>query len=211
VSWGTQLLEQIDEVSMDMSGNYKGLVTELLPNAVITVDRFHVMKVVNEELDAARRDAKKAAESLSDTAATQLKATLHQSKYVLLKSEENLTPEQQLKLEALRKIAPCLGRMHSLKEEFREIFENSQSWADGTLKLLDWLASAGADFKKSVGTITRWFGEIVGYFEQGTTNGVVEGINNKLKLLKRSGYGFRNFDNFQLRCFICWYLDDAPA
>jgi len=42
-----------------MSGNYKGLVTDLLPNADITVDRFHVMKVVNEELDAARRDVKK--------------------------------------------------------------------------------------------------------------------------------------------------------
>jgi len=57
-SWGTQVLEQITEVSMDMSGNYKGLVTDL-PNADITVDRFHVMKVVNEELDAARRDVKK--------------------------------------------------------------------------------------------------------------------------------------------------------
>jgi len=55
--------------------------------------------------------------------------------------------------------------------------------------------------------ITRWFGEIVGYFEQGTTNGVVEGI---IQAKKRSGYGFRNFDNFQLRCFICWYLNDAP-
>jgi len=39
---------------------------------------------------------------------------------------------------------------------------------------LDWLASAKTDFRKSIGTITRWFGEIVGYFEQGTTNGVVE-------------------------------------
>jgi len=42
---------------MDMSGNYKGLVTDLLPNA--DIGRFHVMKVVNEELDAARRDVKK--------------------------------------------------------------------------------------------------------------------------------------------------------
>jgi len=42
-SWGTQVLEQITEVSMDMSGNYKGLVTDLLPNADI-IDRFHVMK-----------------------------------------------------------------------------------------------------------------------------------------------------------------------
>lgn len=194
--WGTQVLEQIVEVSIDMSGNYKGLVRELLPNAVITVDRFHVMKVVNEELELARINIKKAAESLDTTAKKQLKATLHQSKYVLLKSKDDLTPEQQLKLEAIPQVSPLLARMHSLKEEFREIFESSQDWADGTLRLLDWLASAQADFKKSVGTISRWFGEIVGDFEQGTTNGVVEGINNKLKLIKRSGYGFRNFDNF---------------
>lgn len=211
-SWGTQVLEQIDEVSIDMSGNYKGLVTELLPNATITVDRFHVMKVVNQELDTARKDIKKTVESLSDaTAKAQLKAALHQSKYVLLKSENDLTQEQQLKLAAIQQVSPLLARMHSLKEEFREIFETSQTWAEGTLKLLDWLAIAKVDFRKSVGTISRWFGEIVGYFEQGTTNGVVEGINNKLKLIKRSGYGFRNFDNFQLRCFICWYLDDALA
>ena len=43
--------------------------------------------------------------------------------------------------------------------------------------------------------------------ENRTTNGVVEGINNKLKLIKRSGYGFRNFDNFKLRSLICWHLD----
>lgn len=211
-AWGTEVLNQIDEVSMDMSGNYKGLVSSFLPNADITVDRFHVMKLVNEELDLARRNIRKGAESLSEPIAkAKLKATLHQSKYVLLKPENDLTQQQQLKLEARPKASPYLVRMHRLKEEFREIFESSEDWADGTLKLLDWLASAGADFQKSVRTISRWFGEIVGYFEQGTTNGVVEGINNKLKLIKRSGYGFRNFDNFQLRCLICWYLNVAPA
>jgi len=133
-SWGTQVLEQITEVSMDMSGNYKGLVTDLLPNADITVDRFHVMKVVNEELDAARRDVK-TTESLSDaTAKVQLKTALHQSKYVLLKSENDLTQEQQLKLEAIQQVSP-LWRGCTLKEEFREIFESSQNWADGTLSL----------------------------------------------------------------------------
>ncbi|ATS18606.1 hypothetical protein BRW62_07385 [Parathermosynechococcus lividus PCC 6715] len=49
-------------------------------------------------------------------------------------------------------------------------------------------------------------GEITAYFDNHTNSGVVEGINNKLKLIKRSGYGFRNFDNFQLRCLICWHL-----
>jgi len=51
----------------------------------------------------------------------------HQSKYVLLKSENDLTQEQQLKLEAIQQVSPLLARMHSLKEEFREIFESSQN------------------------------------------------------------------------------------
>ena len=55
------------------------------------------------------------------------------------------------------------------------------------------------------------FGEVTNYFENRTTNGVVEGINNKLKLIKRSGYGFRNFDNFKLRSLICWHLDIGRA
>jgi transposase len=138
VSWGTQILEQIAEVSMDMSGNYKGLVTDLLPNAVITVDRFHVMKVVNEEFDSARKDLKKAAETLADeTAKNQIKAALNRSKYVLLNSVENLTQAQQSKLEAIQQASPLLARMHCLKEEFREIFETAENWADGTLRLLE--------------------------------------------------------------------------
>jgi transposase len=57
------------------------------------------------------------------------------------------------------------------------------------LQLMDWLKKASPYYKKSTQTIKRWFGEIVGYFEKITTNGVVEGINNKLKLIKRSGFG----------------------
>jgi len=79
---------------------------------MLILDRFHVMKVVNEELDAARRDVK-TTESLSDaTAKVQLKTALHQSKYVLLKSENDLTQEQQLKLEAIQQVSPLLARMH---------------------------------------------------------------------------------------------------
>ncbi|MBR8827342.1 MAG: transposase [Gomphosphaeria aponina SAG 52.96 = DSM 107014] len=52
----------------------------------------------------------------------------------------------------------------------------------------------------------NWLGEIIGYFEHRTTNGGVEGINNKLKLLKRRAYGFRNFDNFNIRSLLAWYF-----
>jgi transposase len=92
--------------------------------------------------------------------------------------------------------------MHHQKEAFREIFEQAENGGDGALQLLNWLAEAQATFKQNVSTICRWFGEVTGYFENHTTSGAVEGINNKLKLIKRAGYGFRNFDNFQLRCLI---------
>jgi transposase len=74
------------------------------------------------------------------------------------------------------------------------------------LKLLDWIYEAISFFPKSVATIKRWFGEIVGYFDNRTTSGVVEGINNKLKLIKRLGYGFRNFENFKLRSLLTWHF-----
>lgn len=88
----------------------------------------------------------------------------------------------------------------------RSAFERAENWEDGTFKLLNWLTEAQATFKESVGTICRWFGEVTGYFDNRTTSGAVEGINNKLKPIKRSGYGNRYSDNFQLRCLICWNL-----
>ena len=48
--------------------------------------------------------------------------------------------------------------------------------------------------------------EIIAYFDEGTTQGIVEGINNKLKLIKRRAFGFRNFDNFQLRSLLTWHF-----
>jgi len=92
--------------------------------------------------------------------------------------------------------------MHSLKEEFHNLFENSCSLGEGTLGLIDWLKKAEPYYKKSVSSIKRWFLEVVGYFEQRTTNAIVEGINNKLKLLKRSGFGLRNFNNFETRALL---------
>ena len=57
--WGEKVLEQIEEVSIDMSGNYKSLVRKICPNAEVTVDRFHVTKMIHEELNQARIDKKK--------------------------------------------------------------------------------------------------------------------------------------------------------
>jgi transposase len=101
--------------------------------------------------------------------------------------------------------------MHELKEEFTEIFEASKDLGEGTIKLSDWLVKAAPFLPKTVKTIKNWFGEIVGYFERRTTNGVVEGINNRLKVLKRCAFGFKSFDNFEKCALLHWHSSNNLA
>ena len=206
-SMGNEVLQQIEEVSIDLWKPYKSLVKELMPNADVTIDRFHVMKQVNDELDATRKQQKKEASSLKNKLEKdRIFAELLKSKYSLLKNEDSLNERQKEKLKAVQDVSPILSKMHRLKEEFRNIFNTTESWGDGALKLLGWMYDSSLYFPKTTRTIFRWFGDIVGYFEQRTTSGTVEGINNKLKLIKRLGYGFRHFANFRLRCLLSWHF-----
>jgi len=211
LQWGEKVLSQIEEVSMDMTGNYKSLVKKLCPNAEVTVDRFHVTKIVHEELNQARIDQKKTAESLNVKERAKVFGSLKGSKYTLLKAENKLSKKQKEKLEQVKDASPMVGIMHSLKSELHELFEKSKSLGDGILKLMDWLNKAQPYYRNSVATIKRWLTEVVGYFERRTTNGIVEGINNKLKLLKRCGFGFKNFNNFKIRALLFWHYPNILA
>lgn len=205
--WSSGVLGQIEEVSIDMSGNYRSLIEKMIPNAEIVADRFHVAKLLGDELNRARNQEKRAINKIEDKAEQEkLKTVLSNSKYALLKPVKNLTDNQKIKLDEIKKALPILAQMHQQKEALRDIFETAKSGTDGMFKIAAWMKKSQEIFKDSVGTIGRWFGEITNYFESRTTSGAVEGINNKLKLIKRSGYGFRNFTNFRLRCLICWRL-----
>lgn len=94
--WGTEVIERIVEVSIDLSGNYKGLVSKILPNADIVADRFHVTKLVNQELNAVRNVVIKANEENQDKAERRrVKAALRHSKYAVLKPENQLTKKAE--------------------------------------------------------------------------------------------------------------------
>ena len=210
--WGKEVLSHIIEVSIDLCTSYRSLVQELLPNANIVADRFHVMKIINKDLDSVRKELRRSnKENENELERERIEEALKKSKYALLKPEENLTEKQKDKLDKIREVLPSLAQIHQQKEVFRKIFEESKDWHEGAFKLMDWMIEAQDNFKDSISTIRRWFGEITEYFGNRTTNGAVEGINNKLKLIKRSGYGFGNFENFKLRCLICWHLDISQA
>ncbi|ELR97900.1 ISL3 family transposase [Gloeocapsa sp. PCC 73106] len=204
--WGEKVLSKIEEVSIDMTGNYKSLVKKICPNAEITIDRFYVTKKIHEELNQARIEQKKTAETLNAKERAKLFTSLKGSKYTLLKKEENLSEKQKEKLEQAKEASPLIEIMHNLKEEFGKIFDESKSLGEGTLRLIDWLKKAEKYYRQSVKTIKRWLVEIVGYFESKTTSGVVEGINNKLKLIKRCAFGFNNFKNFEIRALLNWHF-----
>ncbi|MBE9039149.1 ISL3 family transposase [aff. Roholtiella sp. LEGE 12411] len=215
LEWGVEVLEQIEEVSIDLWVGYKNLVTELMPNAQVVADRFHVMTQINKELDTQRKREKRNVEELiNKTKLASQKAEYEQileglknSKYSLLKNEDNLTEEQVKKLTQVKNVSPLLKVMHDLKEKIRKVFNKTNNWYTGVFKLGMWLSRAKIYFPNSNNTIIRWFDEIIAYFDNGTTSGTVEGINNKLKLIKRSGYGFRNFENFRVRCLLNWQFN----
>ena len=213
--WGTEVLDSIEEVSIDLWKGYKNLVTELMPKAQVVADRFHVMAQINKELDIQRKREKRKVEDLIKAANTPEEKTKHEQvleglkkiKYVLLKNESDLSEEQGIKLIQVKEVSINLKKMHELKEEIRKIFEQTNNWLTGLFKLGRWLVSAKKYFPDSQNTIIRWLDEIIAYFDNRTTSGVVEGINNKLKLIKRSAYGFRNFDNYRIRCLLNWHFN----
>ena len=213
-SWGKEILDKVEEVSIDLWRGYKNIVHELMPNAQVVADRFHVMTQINQELDNTRKlekrkleDLIKKSKSKSDKGEYEkILNGLKKSKYALLKNELNLNEEQKTKLTEVKQVSPNLKIMHELKENIRIIFNDTYDWLTGLFKLGMWLDQAKTYFPVSQKTIIRWIDEIIAYFDNGTTSGVVEGINNKLKLIKRSGYGFRNFDNFRTRCLLNWHL-----
>lgn len=207
-SWGEEVLSEIKFVSIDLWKPYRSLVEKLMPNAVVVADRFHVMKQINEELDRQRKIEKKAIQKEKlNKKKEKILSGLTKSKYALIKNECNLNERQKEKLKEVKTVCPTLGIMHEFKEKFRDILEQEKDGLSGLLKISDWLKKAGEYYPNSKKTIIRWIGEIIAYFDERITNGVVEGINNKIKLIKGSAYGFRNFDNFRDRILLTWQFN----
>lgn len=181
---------QIEEVAIDMWKPYDTVCTQLLPNAHVTVDRFHVMQAVNQELKQLKNQAKQEHPDV-----------LKGAHYALLKNQEDLTEKQSATLEQVYATCPKLKMAHRLKECLRHIFESDSTKEKALERLNKWRQIAQQEelfptFRK---TLANWDDRIANYFHQRTTSGIVEGINNKLKLIKRRAFGFRNFEHFRIR------------
>ena len=156
MEWGNSVLSQIEEVSIDLWQGYKNLVKELMPNAQVIADRFHVMTQINKELDIVRKKEKRKIEELINTAKLPSKKAkyekilsgLKNSKYPLLKNEDSLNEEQAQKLIEVKNVSPVIKEMHELKEKIIKIFNRTNNWYTAVFKIGMWLSIAKKYFPK---------------------------------------------------------------
>lgn len=192
------LLAHVEEVTIDMWTPYAQAVRNVFGSKVrITIDRFHVMKGFQEQLDAARRQLQK---SLPEEAGKALKGM----RYLFLKNRENLTDQEREELTEIKRLFPELGRLHDLREAFRRVFEIRQrSPRAGECRLRAWIEEARKLGIKSLNTFCKtletWMSLIVNYFVKRESNGQTEGFNHKLRVILWRSFGMPNFSHFRLR------------
>jgi transposase len=189
---------KIKQISMDLSPSFIAGAAESFPDAKITFDRFHVVKLLNEAMDKVRR-----AERIEHN-------ELKGHKYTFLKNRKNLSEKKEKELAEMIELYPTLGKAYRLKVLFNDLWEMPNKVAATTF-LTNWCKDvedakipAFMAFSKTVRA--HWSG-IIHFVESRISNGILEGINSKVQLAKRRARGYRNIKNFiNMIFFLCGKL-----
>jgi transposase len=189
---GTELSSNIQFVCSDMWKPYLHVVREKCSQALHILDRFHIVAKMNEALDDVR-----AAESRK-MAQDGHEPLLKKSRWCILKRKANLTSQQKFRLRDLLRYNLQTVRAYLLKEDFQRFWDyNSPTWAGRYLDF--WcqqtMRSRIEPMKKIAKTLRAHRELILNYFKakKQFSSGVVEGLNNKVKVTMRKSYGFRTF------------------
>jgi transposase len=198
-TWSLEFKSKIKSVAIDLWGPYRSVVESKLPNAKAVADRFHVMQNLNKALDNCRKKAKRDSENEN---------IWKQAKYAILKNGENLSSEQRDILNRVLTASPPLKKCYELKESFRNIFNSAENRIEGSQKLAAWILDVvrtnTLEYYAFARTLLNWEENILNYFDDWVSSGFVEGINNKIKLIKRKAFGFVNFENFRIKIIDCF-------
>jgi len=190
---------RVTVATMDMCAPYIAEVRARLPNAEIAFDPFHVVKLGNEAVHAVRRT--EARERKGSAQAEVLKG----SRWALLKSPENLSDEEHVRLAAVTQLNARVYRAYLLKEELRALYACGGHGASSHLTA--WLAwacrSKLAPFVKLARTIRKYRDGVLASIRLGVSNGRLEGLNNKIGMLKHRAYGFHSAAALIAMIYLC--------
>jgi transposase len=186
-------------VATDLSAAFTSSVTENCPDAIHVFDHFHVVKLMNEKLDSIRRtqyhkekDKKK-------------RKVLKGTRYLLLSNGEDINDgEYKTRLDNALALNKPISQGYYLKEKLREVW--AQVCKEDAGKVLeDWIEQAESSgvlqLVTMAETVRKHKDGILAWYDGHLSTGKVEGINNKIKVMKRNAYGFRDDRYFTLRLY----------
>jgi transposase len=188
---------KIEAVATDMSKAYIKAIRDNLKRAVHVFDHFHVIKLYNDKLSTFRRQ-------LFHELTAKGQKLLKGIRWLLLKNQENLDPKkkERQRLDRALKLNEPLAIVYYMKEDLRQIWlQDNKSMA--RLFLRDWLARARVSdirmLEKFADTLEEHQEGILNYYDYPISTGPLEGTNNKIQLMKRKAYGYRDHEFFKLK------------
>lgn len=190
---------RIRYVATDLSTAFIASVMENCPEATLVFDHFHVVKLMNEKLDDIRRKAYNMEKDVNK------RKVLKGTRYLLLGNGADIFDKQyRTRLDNALAMNEPLSKAYYLKEQLREIWmQPMKSMAEGVLD--DWVRQAEQSripqLMRMAVTMKAYRRGILAWYDCHLSTGKVEGINNKIKVMKRNAYGFRDDRYFTLRLY----------
>lgn len=188
-------VENITDVSCDMSPAFIKGVKDNMPNAEVTFDKFHILKLINDGVNEVRK-----LEARSNP-------LLKGKKYIFLKNKTNLTKKQgnELKKLSLSKLNLKSIKALHIRESFQEIYmaENEEEFILLLKKWYYWATHCNLEPIKEVAkTIKKHWDGIVAWKRSQINNGILEGLNSIIQAAKAKSRGFKTFANFRIMAFL---------
>jgi transposase len=200
---GPERSAQLQTVTLDMSQAYIRSVEANAPQASIVFDRFHVQKLAHDALDEVRRAL------VAKQTDTERRHAIKKTRFVLQKNPENLSSAERRKVAQVQATNRPLYRAYLLKDSLAHILGRRQYYVARD-ELQGWLAWASrsklAPFVRVARTIRKHLSGILAYLNTGLSNGRVEGLNGKARVITRRSYGFHSASSLIAMLFLCCSL-----
>jgi len=198
---------KIEWASCDMSETYIGAIEDHCPNAILVLDRFHIVKALNQAVDEVRKEQWRNA-SVDDRKA------LKGLRWLLFKHSSNRSKKDSRILNALHRGNRRIHRAWVLKDEFEQFWDYKAPWAAERF-LKRWMTTALKSriepIRKFVQTIKKHIGRIIPFIGSRLTNAIAEGLNRIIKIVKNRASGFRTLHAFTDMIFLTVGDLDIPA
>ena len=185
------LKKTVQSVCTDMYDGFVNAAIEVFGQQKVVVDRYHVAKLYRKPLDDLR--IKEMARLKSELASEEY-SKLKDMMWILRKQHECLNEADKDKLALLYKHFPVLQKAHSYALKLTHIFNTHCSRKSAMANINRWINKVQKSeitcFDGFINTLEKYKGSIANYFKNRKNSGFVEGLNNKIKVIKRRCYGF---------------------